>query len=303
MRFFSLVEQAATYTHGTTSFEVGDAIPGRLGFSTLVSESGERFYYHAETADKTQWELGIGTWDGGGNLTRVAVLQSSASGAGVNFSADVVLRLVQPAGSMLVVDLGDPTTTPQAFGEEAMAAGPSAVAWGDRSMAIGKSAAVGFSSGLIEGGLALGWNAQSQHLGAAALGAYAYTVMPYALHGAQSVLWSGTGFTSGATSNDLTINSNTMWIPTDTVFAFKAVVVGRSGSNAYAAMVRGLVRRGSSGDAVIVGTPAVTEIEKSGGVAVSATVVALSSGSFAIRATGAAAQDWSWSASVHGAWR
>lgn len=302
MRFFSLLEQAATYTHGTTSFTVGDSIPGRLDLTTIVQESGERFYYHAETADKAQWELGIGTWDGTDTLTRVSVLHSSSGGAAINFAADVVLRLVQPADSLLVVDSADPTITAKAFGEESMAAGPSAVAWGDRSMAIGKAAGAGSSSVPVEGALAIGWNAQALHPGAAAVGAYAYTVMPHAIHGAASVFWSGTGFTSGATTNDLTVNSNTLWIPTDTAFAFEAVVVGRSGSNAFAAVVRGLVRRGGSGDAVIVGTPSVTEIEKSGGVTVSATVVALAGGAFAIRGTGAAAQDWSWAASVHGVW-
>lgn len=302
MRHFNLVEQDATYVDVDGAFVPTDAVPGRLNWDSISVESGERLNYLAVTSDGSAWEIGIGVWDGS-QVNRVAVVKSTGSFSGpVSFTVPVRLSLIQPAGSMLVIDSqgADPGA---AFGDGAMAAGEGARSWGDDSLAFGPATQVGSESSPVAQATAIGCNARVYHARATALGYNGFSYMPGAIHGRADLLWSGNGFTSGAEGNDI-VNVTLPRVSTSSALVIQALVIARrdSSSDVYAAIVRGLLARGGSGDAVIVGTPSVVEVGKSGGVTVEASLVALTGGEFAIRGTGASGQDWTWSAGIHGVW-
>ena len=304
MRFENLVEQVATYSNATQRFTFTTTVPGRLAFAAISAEIGERLFYYAITADKSQWELGAATWNGSTYLQRADVIRSSSSDSAVNFLADVVVSLVQPGHSMLVVDnagFGNPAIVGGAF---AMAGGYDAQAFGASATALGSASRVGASGAPVQSGTAIGRSAQCLHTGATAVGEGAITFMPYAIHGQRSIIWSGGGVTFGLENSDLSASSGDRpLMPLNSYLAIDCMVVARSNTaNVFAARITGLLKRGSSGDATIIGTPIVSEIAKSAGVTVSATLAVRTGGEFALRCTGVAGQDWFWSGSFDGVW-
>jgi hypothetical protein len=73
-----------TTTTGTGTITLGGAASGYQAFSAIAA-NGEQVAY--AIVGGTEWEVGIGTWNTGGTLTRNRVLASSNAGALVNFSA------------------------------------------------------------------------------------------------------------------------------------------------------------------------------------------------------------------------
>lgn len=73
-----------TTTTGTGDITLAGAVSGFETFGTNMSNTDVTRYC---IQGGTEWEIGIGTWNTGGTLTRTAVLQSSNSDSLVNFSA------------------------------------------------------------------------------------------------------------------------------------------------------------------------------------------------------------------------
>lgn len=299
MRYSNLVEENAAYDSGTFTLE--GARPGRRAFAQAALNPGERLHYHASSADA--WELGVGEWGGGTDIIRSHVMASSEGTSAVDFTEEVVIALVGSAGSMLVID-GSTNESAMAHGTDALAAGPEAEAWGDLALALGSGAKVGSESFPRERGTAMGSAALVQHEGASAFGSGSRSAIPFARHGRQSYEWSGDRWTSDATPMDIHgPDASPIDLPEGTTIVIHALVMAQRnpGGAVYAAEIRAVVRRAYSSDATLVGSPAVTEIEKSGGVTVQATISAGSGGRVAVQVTGAASENWAWGATVRGA--
>lgn len=73
-----------TTTTGTGTVTLGGAVNGFRTFSSVLA-TGDTCYY--TIALGTEWEVGIGTLATSSTLTRDTILESSNSGAAVNFSA------------------------------------------------------------------------------------------------------------------------------------------------------------------------------------------------------------------------
>lgn len=75
-----------TTTTGTGDITLAGAAAGFQAFSAVMVNTDTTFYsiVHQTLAE---WEVGLGTWNTGGTLTRTTVLESSNAGAAVNFSA------------------------------------------------------------------------------------------------------------------------------------------------------------------------------------------------------------------------
>lgn len=73
-----------TTTTGTGTVTLAGAASGYRAFSAVAADTDIVAYTIAGT---TEWEVGIGTWNTGGTLSRTKVLASSNSGALVSFSA------------------------------------------------------------------------------------------------------------------------------------------------------------------------------------------------------------------------
>lgn len=73
-----------TTTTGTGAVALAGAATGFRSFSSVMENGDTAFYTIAAGAE---WEVGCGTWNTGGTLTRDTVLASSNAGAAVNFSA------------------------------------------------------------------------------------------------------------------------------------------------------------------------------------------------------------------------
>lgn len=88
MEVYDLVKDT-TQTTGTGTFTLDNSAP--TGYRTYGSATGaanKEVFYHARSADETEWEIGIGTYTHSGTtLSRDTVLQSSNAGALVNFTA------------------------------------------------------------------------------------------------------------------------------------------------------------------------------------------------------------------------
>jgi plastocyanin len=80
------VEESTTST-GTGALTLAGAATGARTVASLYAD-GEPVPYAIESADKSQWEVGVGSYSANGNvLNRTRVLASSSAGALVNLSA------------------------------------------------------------------------------------------------------------------------------------------------------------------------------------------------------------------------
>jgi len=75
-----------TTTTGTGNITLAGAVSGFQAFSAVMVDTDTTFYC-IEHQTLAEWEVGFGTWNTGGTLTRTTVLESSNAGAAVNFSA------------------------------------------------------------------------------------------------------------------------------------------------------------------------------------------------------------------------
>lgn len=92
-----------TTTTGTGDVTLAGAMSGFQAFSAIAANGDQVAYAIVGT---TEWEVGIGTWNTGGTLTRTRVLASSNAGALVSFSAgskDVFCTLPAQQGVAPVV--------------------------------------------------------------------------------------------------------------------------------------------------------------------------------------------------------
>lgn len=73
---------------GTTDFVYSSAVPGYQSPTTAGAMDSAPYYYRAESADLSQWEVGIGTWSvGSTTLARTTILFNSlGTTAKINFS-------------------------------------------------------------------------------------------------------------------------------------------------------------------------------------------------------------------------
>jgi hypothetical protein len=74
---------------GIADWTYSSAVTGYQGFAAAGAVNGAQYSYRAESADLTQWEVGIGTYNSGtGVLSRATVLFNSAgTTAKISFSA------------------------------------------------------------------------------------------------------------------------------------------------------------------------------------------------------------------------
>jgi hypothetical protein len=73
--------------NGTADFVVSAALTGYQTPASAGAVNGKTYYYGAESLDKTQWELGLGTYSTGTTtLARTTILYSSSGGSKVNFT-------------------------------------------------------------------------------------------------------------------------------------------------------------------------------------------------------------------------
>lgn len=79
------VRETSTST-GTGALTLAGAVAGFRTFGSVLA-NGDTAYYVAANRDAAEWEVGLGTWNTGGTLTRTTVLSSSNANAAVNFSA------------------------------------------------------------------------------------------------------------------------------------------------------------------------------------------------------------------------
>lgn len=305
MRYLTLVEQMASYDHGSGVFTFGDALAGRLTWEGAADGEGFNCYYRAASPDELQWEIGIGDYGGAGTLSRVTVVQSS-TGSAVNFSGQVKLALVAPAGALWAIDGAAAYRSADAVGLYAMAAGQQAKAYGERAIALGFNAMVGDSGTPRPYGTALGAYAFVGHDFATALGADVGTLMRAAVHTRNGFWWSTSGYTDGdgPTLPVATDGSLPLLPPTATV-AVRALVVARDypDTKFYSAEIRAMVRRGITGAAALLGSPIVEEVFKTPGVTASATIAVDGvDGAFGVRVTGQAGEEWKWGIDLRGAW-
>lgn len=91
-----------TTTTGTGAVTLAGAVTGFQAFSAVMANADTCWYC---IAGGSEWEIGLGTWNTGGTLTRTTILQSSNADAAVNFSAgskDVFITA--PADKAMVQD-------------------------------------------------------------------------------------------------------------------------------------------------------------------------------------------------------
>ena len=306
MRHRTLVEQMATYASGV--FTLSDAIAGRRDWN--AGGVSFRAYYRAANADETEWEVGIADSDGGTSVTRVSVSLSSSGGSAVEFTGPVKLSLIGPAGALWAVDGASfIEASADAVGTAAMAAGLEAEAYGTHAIALGFSAEAGQDFAPVEGALALGGYASSRHFHAVALGYDSTTLIREAIHHRGAFWWSKRGSVATIGLESVFISSNDSGsepeIAEGKVLTLKALVVAQNTAvnRFYAAEISAMVRRPVGGVAAVLGTPTVTEIHKTGGVAVSATIAGTGSGGrFGIEVTGESGHDWLWCGELRGVW-
>lgn len=78
--------QETSTTTGTGALTLAGAVAGYRAFSAVMANADTTFYA-VEHQSAAEWEIGLGTWNTGGTLTRTTVIASSNAGAAVNFSA------------------------------------------------------------------------------------------------------------------------------------------------------------------------------------------------------------------------
>lgn len=72
---------------GTGPWTLFAAVPGHQSFNDGGVQDGDKVRYGAENADRTQWEVGLGTYSSvGPSLTRDTIYDSSNGGSEVNFT-------------------------------------------------------------------------------------------------------------------------------------------------------------------------------------------------------------------------
>lgn len=117
-RVLDLVWETSTTT-GTGAFTLGGAksVEYRT-FSGAGMANGDTIYYSARNPSTSEWEVGLGTWNTGGTLSRTTILASSNAGAAVTFSAGTKdIEGVHPASAVALMINPQTWTGQQTFGD------------------------------------------------------------------------------------------------------------------------------------------------------------------------------------------
>lgn len=106
------VKETSTTT-GTGTITLGGAVTGYQAFS-VVGDGNECYYAIIGVTVTSEWEIGIGTYTSSGTtLTRNTVLDSSNSGAKVNFSAgNKEVFVTYPANKAVALDVNNNVKLP-----------------------------------------------------------------------------------------------------------------------------------------------------------------------------------------------
>lgn len=276
MQHYEMVEETATFAAGV--FTLGGAIAGRLAWADTTANTGDQVYYRAQTADGSEWEVGLGTYNRtSATLTRNGY-SSRATGFGGAFTGPVQIAQVVPATNQIVaIDVAEPRAT--AYQSCALAAG---IAQADNSFAMMGGA--------------------STHEGAAVAGFSASSFAPYVDQFYGAFRWNGTAdtYSSQQTQPLEDYGGNVLIVEEYGVAVVHGVVIAMRDDDqaVYAAEIRAAIAYPGGGSLALVGTPTVTEIAKSAGVTVSASVSA-ANGGLTITANGNT-QYWRWSAALSG---
>lgn len=78
-------------TTGTGAYSLAGAVIGNQAFSS-VCNNGDTFEYFAEIVDAGgvptgDWEVGLGTWNTGGTITRTKIYKSSIGSSAISWTA------------------------------------------------------------------------------------------------------------------------------------------------------------------------------------------------------------------------
>lgn len=275
MQHYEMVEESASYAAGV--FTLGGAVAARRGWADTDVDTGDLIYYRAQTADGAQWEVGVGTYNAAGTIARAGVSARPVGFSG-EFTAAVSIAQVVPAHSHVITrDFGVPR-------------------------------AVQYQSAAFAGGIAQAENslamlgAATTHEGAAVAGIFATSFAPYVDQFYGAFRWHGTADTYSAQQTQPLedYGGNVLVLDEGRVTVVHGVIIAmRDDDQAiYAAEIRAAIAFPAGGSLALVGTPTVTEIAKSAGVTVSASVSA-ANGGLTITANGNT-QHWRWSAALSG---
>lgn len=275
MQHYEMVEESATYAGGV--FTLGGAIAGRRGWADTDAASGDQIYYRAQTSDGAEWEVGVGTYNTAGTISRIGASARRVGFSGA-FTGPVLIAQVVPRTSLLVArDFGVPRA--EQFQSAAFAGG---IAQAENALALLGAAAT--------------------HEGAIVAGISAASFAPYVDQHYDGFRWTATADTySGQATQPITdYGGNVLLLEEYRVAVIHALVIAMRDSDqaVYAAEIRAAIAYPGGGSLALVGTPTVTEIGKSAGVTVSASVSA-ANGGLTITANGNT-EYWRWSAVVTG---
>lgn len=275
MQHYEMVEESASYAAGV--FTLGGAVAARRGWADTDVDTGDLIYYRAQTADGAQWEVGVGTYNAAGTIARAGVSARPVGFSGEFTAAVSVAQVVPPHSHVIARDFGVPR-------------------------------AVQYQSAAFAGGIAQAENslamlgAATTHEGAAVAGIFATSFAPYVEQFYGAYRWHGTAdtYSSQQTLPIKDYGGNVLIVDQGRVAVIHALVIAMRDSDqaVYAAEIRAAIAYPAGGSLVLVGTPTITEIGKSAGVTVSASVAA-ANGGLTITANGTA-DYWRWSAVVTG---
>lgn len=102
----------ASVTTGTGAFTLAGAVVGFRAFSSVCANADTVCYCITNREVLTEWEVGLGTWNTGGTLTRTTVYASSNSGNAVNFSSGVKDVFLTYPATQVVATSGATMTGP-----------------------------------------------------------------------------------------------------------------------------------------------------------------------------------------------
>lgn len=324
----SFVKESSS-TSGTGDYTLGGA---STGFATFASAFQDGVYTTYSATDGTNWEVGIGKYNAGANsLTRIKVLNSSAGGGAVSWSsavkticctpivdgAQIPFSGAMPALSAPFISGSSPTTssdfsqgfTPGTFWKQVSGvatclyictdATVGAAVWKNVVIADGTNSAIGKAYASCLSGLA----GNAVRVGSAIIGAYGSGASGER-HQRENIALAA--YTTSATPANMLMNSadatSGLFVSLKSGILVDANIIAFSEGSTLVSgwKLTGLVRRGSSGAPVIVGSPTLTMLYQDSGASAWTVGTSIDSTNnlFLITVTGAASTTISWTADI-----
>lgn len=91
---------------GTADFTDGSARPGYRNLSSAGAANAAVYSYRAESADKSQWEMGIGAYNSSTGVLARTTIYASSTGAKVNFGTAPMVALMPLKAQFDVLEAG-----------------------------------------------------------------------------------------------------------------------------------------------------------------------------------------------------